>query len=141
MSSSISAHMRQVTALIGDRDLSAHVVRVEAVPNSEADSAACNVEVGMLEDLRGFLEWARFLQAQTVAVERRKVDSIFTVTGVHESINWVVTVHFSKRYTPTRQRFPGITVEFERRRIGNAISNRGTITVAQLEVLLDRVGA
>lgn len=98
------------------------------------------IAVGVGTDLRAVLKWANFLRVQEVDIERRKDDSLVVVSATRQGVTWTVTGSFLKQDSGARTRFPGITVQWKTRPIGGAPSSKGTITVAQLEVLIGALG-
>lgn len=100
------------------------------------------VEVDVAQDPRAVLAWARFLNLDTVKVERRPEDVTLKLVATRENLSWVITGSFKKQDNAgPRNRFPGITVTWERREIGGSRTARGTITTAQLDVLIGQLGA
>lgn len=104
-------------------------------------STPTEVSIGVGVDPRAVLKWAEFLKATVVDVERRNQDSLLTVSATLQGVTWTVTGSFLKQEDAgPRSRFPGITVQWKTRPIGGARSSKGTITVAQLEVLIGALG-
>lgn len=135
-SNSVITTAADAARLMVENKLDAQSLLVE---NSPAELLVVSVGVG--SNPRAVLAWARYLDIGTIRTDRRAEDVTLLVEGVKDGVAWSVLGGYSKTLTGgARNRFPGITVEWERRPIGGTRTSRGTITAGQLEVLIGALG-
>lgn len=140
MSNTVATTTAEAARLITANKLKATSILVENTPaDAAADQPTVNISVG--EEPRAVLAWARYLKVDTVLTDRRVGDATLKVHGVKDGITWSVFGSYGRSLTQgARNRYPGVTVNWERREVSGSRTGRGTITVGQLEVLIGALG-
>lgn len=140
MANAVVTAAADAARLIAENRLTVESLTIEStLGDVTTGNAAVSVAVGQRP--RAVLDWARFLGADVVHTDRRVDDVTLRIEVIKDGIAWHVLGSYHKSLTGNvRNRFPGITVDWERREVSGTPSARGRISAAQLEVLIGRLG-